>query len=80
MWHYKGLNQYLGSENSVLASKQIHRKLQHRGKVFGEFQILPCFPRKMYLSTMFGIIKPSIKLPLLRRFDLVVKETSKQIY
>ena len=29
---------------------------------------------------MFGIIKPSIKLPRLRRFDLVFKETSKQIY
>ena len=41
-------------------SKQIYRKLQYSEKVFGEFQGLPRFSRKMvyYLSTKLGIIKP----------------------
>ena len=42
--------------------KQIDRELKYREKVLEEFQRLPRFPRKMffYLSTKFGILKPSI--------------------
>ena len=32
-------------------SKQIYRKLKYREKVFGEFQRLPCFPRKCFKIT-----------------------------
>ena len=41
-------------------SKQIYRKLQFREKVFGEFEALPRFRRKMILnsSSKFGILKP----------------------
>ena len=41
-------------------SKQIYRKRKYREKVFGEFQRLPRFPRKMvlYSLTKFGILKP----------------------
>ena len=38
-------------------SKQIYRKHKCKEKLFGEFQCLPCFPRKtvLYSSTKFGI-------------------------
>ena len=41
-------------------SKQIYRKLKYSEKVFGEFQHLPRFLRKMvlYSSTKFGILEP----------------------
>ena len=41
-------------------SQQIYRKLKYKEKVFGEFQCLPRFPRKMvlYSSTNFGTLKP----------------------
>ena len=63
-------------------SKQIYRKLQYRKKVFGEFQDLPGFTRKMifYSSTKFGILKPWTNIPSPRRFDLGFWQTSKQIY
>ena len=40
--------------------KQIYGKLQHREKVFREFETLPHFSKKMvlYLLTKFGILKP----------------------
>ena len=46
-------------------SKQIHSKLKYREKVFGEFQDLPRFPRKMvlYSWTNFDISKPSTNIP-----------------
>ena len=62
--------------------KQIYWKLQYRDKVFGEFQGLPHFPKKMvlYSSTKFGVIKPWTNIPWLWRFDLGFSHTSKQIY
>ena len=50
-------------------------------KVFGEFENLPRFPRKMglYLLTRLGIIKPWTNIQSLRRFDLGFRQTSKQI-
>ena len=41
-------------------SKPNYRKLHYKGKVFGEFQSLPRFPRKMvlYSSTKFRNLKP----------------------
>ena len=52
-------------------SKQIYRKFQYRGKVFGEFQGFPCFPRKtvLYSLTKFGIIKPWTNISWLRTLN-----------
>ena len=63
-------------------SKQIHRKLQYKKKVFGEFQYLPRCPRKMvlYSWTKFGILKPWTNIPRPGRFDLGIWQTLKQIY
>ena len=46
-------------------SKQIYRKLEYREKIFGEFQRLLHFPRKMvlYSSTKFEIWKPWNNIP-----------------
>ena len=64
------------------SSKQIYRKLVCREKVFGEFQRLSRFPRKMvlYSSTEFGILKSWTNIPKLIRFDFSFWQTSKQIY
>ena len=58
------------------------RKLEYREKVFGEFQVLPCFSRKMilYWSTKFGIVTPWTNNPWPRKFDWDFWQTSKQIY
>ena len=63
-------------------SKQIYGKLYYRKKVFGEFQALRHSPRKMvlYSSTKFDILKPWTNIKSLRRFDLGLWKTSKQIY
>ena len=63
-------------------SKQIHRKLQYKQKVFEEFQGMSRFSRKifMYSSTKFGILKSWANIQSLRTFDLGFWETSKQIY
>ena len=72
-------------------SKQIYRKLQYREKVFGEFQALPRFPRKMvlrhflrkvvmYLLRKFCIFKHCTIIELFRRFDLRFWNNLKQIY
>ena len=60
------------------SSKQIYRKLQNKEKYFGEFQGLPCFPRKMvlYLWTKFVIIKPWSIIQSLRRFHFGLWQTS----
>ena len=52
-------------------SKQTYRKLKYRGKVSGDVQGLPCFPREMvlYRSTKFGIINLWNNIGWLRRFD-----------
>ena len=51
-------------------------------KVFGEFQALSCFPRKIvfYSSTKIGILKPGTYIQSLRSFDLGLLQTPKQIY
>ena len=50
IWHPKDLNQYSISQKIRCrvwqTSKQIHRKLQYKDKVFEEFQGLSRFPRK----------------------------------
>ena len=63
-------------------SKEIYTKLQRTEKVFGEFQALPLFPRKivLYWSTKFGILKTWTNNAWLKRFDLGFWQTSKQIY
>ena len=63
-------------------SKQIYRKLYYRKKVFGEFQALRHSLRKMvlYSSTKFDILKPWTNIKSLRRFDLGLWQTLKQIY
>ena len=63
-------------------SKQIYRKFKYREKVFGEFQALPRFPRKMVLNSLteFGILKPRTNIQSLIRFYLGFWQTSKQIY
>ena len=63
-------------------SKQIYSKLKNREKVFGEFQPLPRFSRKMilYSSIKFGTLRPWTNIPKLIRFDLSFWQTSKQIY
>ena len=86
IWHSKSLNQYSVTQKIrfrlLTDSEQIYRKFQNREKVFGEFQALPRFPRKMvlYSSTKFGILKPWTNIPWPRRFDLGFWQTSKQIY
>ena len=62
-------------------SKQIYRTLQYTDKVFGEFQALPCFPRKivLYSLTKFAILKPWTNIPWPKRFDLRFWQTSKLI-
>ena len=65
------------------ASKQIfYWELQYRENVFGDFQGLPRFSRKMvlYLSTTFGNLKPLTNIPWLRRSDLCIWQAPKQIY
>ena len=64
------------------ASQQVYRKPQHKEKVFGEFQGLPRFPRKMilYSLTKFGIIKTGTNIPWLRIFDLRFLQTSKLVF
>ena len=61
-------------------SKQIYGKLQYGEEVFGGFQGLLCFPRKMalYLLTRFGILKLWTNILWLTRFDLGYLQTSKQ--
>ena len=72
-------------------SKQIYRKLQYREKVFGEFQALPRFPRKMVvrhfprrvvmsLLRKFCIFQHCTIIQLFRRFDLRFWKNLKQIY
>ena len=63
-------------------SKQNNSKLQYSKKVFGKFQDLSRFSRKMvlYLSTKFGIIKPWTNILWNWSFDLGFSETSKQVY
>ena len=63
-------------------SKQVYRKLTCKDKIFGEFQGLPCFPKKLvlYSSTKFWILKIWTNIPWLKRFDLGFSQTSKQIY
>ena len=53
-------------------SKQIHKKLQYKEKVFEEFQGLPHFRGKMvlYSSTKSGSLKPWTNVPWPRRLDL----------
>ena len=53
-------------------SKQIYRKLQYREKLFGKFQGMSCFPKKLVLSSLrkFSILKPCTNIQLLRGFDL----------
>ena len=60
------------------SSKQIYRKLQNKENFFGEFQGLPCFPRKMvlYLWTKFVIIKPWSIIQSLGRFHFGLWQTS----
>ena len=50
-------------------SKQIYRNVNYREKVFGDFQGLSCFPRKMVLfsSTNFCIIKPWTKYSIAQK-------------
>ena len=62
-------------------SKESVRTLQYSEKVFGEFQGLPQFPRKMvlYLSTKLGIIEPWTNIESLRTFDIGFWQTSKKI-
>ena len=63
-------------------SKQTCTKFQHKEPVFGEFQNLPWFPRKMvlYLLSKLSITKPLKNIQLLRNFDLAIWQTSKWIY
>ena len=63
-------------------SKQIYRKLQYREKVFGEFQGLPRFPRKMvcYFLTKLDIIKLWTNIQSLKRLNLGFWQASKQTY
>ena len=60
-------------------SKQIYRKLKYRDKVLEDFQRLCRFPREtvLYLSTKFGILKPSTIISNLMRFDLGCSQASK---
>ena len=56
-------------------SKQIYRSLQYRRKVFGEFQALPHFLKKMVLFCNLWTNIQSFK-----RLDLVFWQTPKQVY
>ena len=62
-------------------SKQIQRKLQYRNNVFGEFEALPRFFKKMvlYSSVKFDILKPGTNIQSLRWFDLGFWQTSKHV-
>ena len=62
------------------ASKPIYRTLKFKEKVLEEFQSLPRFPRKMVLSTKFGILKPWTIISNLIRFDLGFWQSSKPFY
>ena len=62
-------------------SKKIYRKLQHKEKDFEVFQDLSRFRRKivLYSSIKLSIMKPWTNIQSLRRFDLILCQTSKQI-
>ena len=73
----------LSQKNGYLQTpKQSYRKLKYKEKVFGEFQGLPRFPRKMvlYLLRKFFIFKPRTEIHLFRKFDLHFWKDWKQIY
>ena len=63
-------------------SKQIYRKFQYRDNIFGKFQGLPRFPRKivLYSLTKFDIFEPCADTQLLQRLDLGSWQTLKQVF
>ena len=64
------------------ASKYIYGKLWYKEKLFGKFQGLLCFTRKivLYSLTKLGNFQRWTNIPWLRRFTIGFWETSKQIY
>ena len=62
--------------------KTIYRKLQYRENVFGEFEALSRFPRKivLYLSTKLGIPKSWTNILWPRILDFGLWHTSKQSF
>ena len=63
-------------------SKQIHRKLQYKEKLFKDFPRLPCFPKILFciLRPNSAFFKPCSNIQWLRRFDLSFWQISEQIY